>query len=172
MPLFDRALAVTDGDPALADLRLLLQLNQAAALGDLDRYDAAIVAAEQVRQRADDAGNVVRLAQAQSVLGELLFDVGRWDDALAEVDLDSGGSKNPVSSVATTASPPRSACTAGTPRQAQHIADAERYAARLPGRVIVRSRLPGAWTGSGSTRRPKPWPYCWTGCRTRRSRPS
>jgi DNA-binding CsgD family transcriptional regulator len=96
MSLFDRALAVAEGDPALADLRLLLKVNQAATLGELDRYEEAIAAAEQVRQLADEAGNVVRLAQAQSVLGELLFDVGRWDDALAEVDLVTLYTKNPV----------------------------------------------------------------------------
>ncbi|WP_026423493.1 ATP-binding protein [Actinokineospora inagensis] len=84
LPLFDRALAVT-GDPALLDLRLLLQINQAVALGDVDRYDEAIVAATAVRTLAQEAGGLVRLAQAHSALGELLFDVGRWDDALVEV---------------------------------------------------------------------------------------
>ena len=55
LPLFDRALAVANGDPALADLRLLLQINQAVALGDLDRYDAAISAARAGRgQLADE----------------------------------------------------------------------------------------------------------------------
>src|SRR5262249_15304620 len=66
--LFERAITATEGDPALIDLRLLMQINQAVALGDLDRYDDAIEAAEQVRRLADDAGNVVRLAQAHSVL--------------------------------------------------------------------------------------------------------
>src|SRR5262249_53055939 len=74
LPLFERALAAIEGDSALVDLRLVLQINQAAALGYLDRYDDAISAAAQVRQLADEAGNVVRLGQAQSVLGELLFD--------------------------------------------------------------------------------------------------
>src|SRR5205807_2257057 len=76
-------------------LRLLLQINQAVALGDLDRYETAIQAATQVRQLADDAGNVVRLVQAQEVLGELLYEVGRWDDALAEFDARAGTSRAP-----------------------------------------------------------------------------
>jgi hypothetical protein len=63
----------------------MLQINQAAVYGELDRYSEAIESAAQVRRLADEAGNVVRLAQAQSVLGELLFEVGHWDDALAEV---------------------------------------------------------------------------------------
>ncbi len=89
LPLFERALAVAEGDPSLADLRLMLLLNQAAALGDLDRYDEAIEAAERACEQADASGSMVRLAQATSVLGELLFDVGRWDYALKR--LDPGG---------------------------------------------------------------------------------
>ncbi|PPK70940.1 AAA family ATPase [Actinokineospora auranticolor] len=85
LPLFDRALAVTAADPALLDLRLLLQINQAVALGDLDRYPEAVAAATAVRALAQESGGLVRLAQAHSALGELLFDVGRWDDATAEV---------------------------------------------------------------------------------------
>jgi hypothetical protein len=50
LPPFDRVLAVTQDDPALTDLRLLLQINQAVTLGDLDRYEEAI-AVGQVRAR-------------------------------------------------------------------------------------------------------------------------
>ena len=42
LPLFDRALAVTESDPALTDLRLLLQINKAVTLGYLDRYEEAL----------------------------------------------------------------------------------------------------------------------------------
>ena len=41
LPLFDRALAVTEADPALTDLRLLLQINKAVSLAALDRYEEA-----------------------------------------------------------------------------------------------------------------------------------
>jgi DNA-binding CsgD family transcriptional regulator/tetratricopeptide (TPR) repeat protein len=87
LPLFDRALAVTQSDPALTDLRLLLQLNKAVNLGSLDRYDEALALAEQARQLADQVGTTIRLAQAHCVLGQLLFEAGRWDDALAEVEV-------------------------------------------------------------------------------------
>ncbi|GAA1035601.1 LuxR family transcriptional regulator [Virgisporangium ochraceum] len=90
LPLFERALAVAEGDPSLADLRLMLLLNQAAALGDLDRYDEAIESAERAREQADASGSMVRLAQATCVLAELLFDVGRWDDVLERLDPDGG----------------------------------------------------------------------------------
>ena len=96
LALFDRALTVTEGDPALTDLRLLLQINKAVALGCLDRYEEALAAARQARHLADLAGTLIRLAQAHSALGQLLFDTGRWDDALAEVDVLPEDLKEPV----------------------------------------------------------------------------
>jgi ATP/maltotriose-dependent transcriptional regulator MalT len=95
LPLFDRALDVVGDDPALNDLRLLLQINKAVALGELDRYDEALGTAMRVRQLADHSGSLVRLAQAQTALGELLFQVGRWDDALAEVETLTNDFKDP-----------------------------------------------------------------------------
>jgi DNA-binding CsgD family transcriptional regulator len=86
LPLSDRALTVTQADPALTDLRLLLQLNKAVTLGNLDRYDEALVVARAARQLADQVGTAVRLAQAHCVLAQFLFETGRWDDALAEAD--------------------------------------------------------------------------------------
>src|SRR5579859_1090216 len=87
VPVFDRALAVTQADPTLTDLRMLLQINQSVMLGNLDRYEEALAAAEQARDLADRVGTAVRLAQAHSALGQLLFETGRWDDALAEVEI-------------------------------------------------------------------------------------
>jgi tetratricopeptide (TPR) repeat protein len=95
----DQALAVAAGDPLLVDLRLLLRTNQAAILGELDQYERAIDAAERACRLADDSGNVIRLAQAQSVLAELFFEVGRWDDAVAEVDPVFTSTKNVVGRV-------------------------------------------------------------------------
>ena len=86
LPLFERALTVTEADPALTDLRVLLQINMAVALGNLDRYEEAIAAARQALYLADQAGTAIRRGQAHSALGELLFDTGRWDEALAEVE--------------------------------------------------------------------------------------
>ena len=47
LPLFERALTVAEADPALIDLRVLLQINLAVTLGNLDRYEEAIGAARQ-----------------------------------------------------------------------------------------------------------------------------
>jgi DNA-binding CsgD family transcriptional regulator len=85
LPLFNRALAVTQAEPGLTDLRLLLQINQAVALAGLDRYDEALTAARQARQLASQVGTARRRMQAHSALGQLLFETGRWDEALAEV---------------------------------------------------------------------------------------
>ncbi|HET7015054.1 MAG TPA: AAA family ATPase [Streptosporangiaceae bacterium] len=86
LPLFDRALTVTRADPTLTDLRLLLQINKAIALGMLDQYDEALAAARQALALADHVGTVVRLVQAHGALGQLLFDTGRWDEAMIEVE--------------------------------------------------------------------------------------
>ncbi len=95
LPLFDRALAVTESDPALTDLRLLLQINQAVTLGCLDQYEQAFAAAEQARDLADRVGTTRRLAQAHCALGQLLFETGRWDEALAELEVVPEDQKEP-----------------------------------------------------------------------------
>jgi DNA-binding CsgD family transcriptional regulator len=96
LPLFDRALAVTQSDPALTDLRLLLQINKAVALGNLDQYEEALAVAGQARHLADQVGTTMRLAQAHGALGQLLFKTGRWDDALAEVEILPENLKEPT----------------------------------------------------------------------------
>ena len=85
LPLYDRALTVTETDPALTDLRLLLQINNAVTLASLDRYEQAFAAAGQARHLADQVGTTFRLAQAHGALGQFLYETGRWDDALAEL---------------------------------------------------------------------------------------
>jgi DNA-binding CsgD family transcriptional regulator len=96
LPLFDRALTVTQSDPALTDLRLLLQINKALTLGNLDQYEEALAAAGQARHLADQVGTVIRLAQAHGALGQLLFGTGRWDEALAEVEILHEDLKEPA----------------------------------------------------------------------------
>jgi DNA-binding CsgD family transcriptional regulator len=96
LPLYDRALTVTQADPALTDLRLLSQLNKAISLGNLDRYEEALAAAGQARHLADQVGTAIRLAQAHCALGQLLFQTGRWDEALAEVGMVHEDLKEPA----------------------------------------------------------------------------
>jgi tetratricopeptide (TPR) repeat protein len=96
LPLLERALTVTEADPALTDLRLLLQVNLAVTLGNLDRYEEALAAARQALHLADQAGTVLRQVQAHSALGELLFDTGRWAEAMAEVETLHDEVKEPM----------------------------------------------------------------------------
>ncbi|HEY3733052.1 MAG TPA: LuxR C-terminal-related transcriptional regulator, partial [Streptosporangiaceae bacterium] len=96
LPLFDRALTVTQAEPALTDLRLLLQINKAVTLGDLDQYEEALTAARQAQQLADQVGTAIRLAQAHGALGQLLYEMGRWDDALTEVKILQEDLKEPA----------------------------------------------------------------------------
>ena len=106
LPLLDRAIGVTQSDPALADLRLLLQINKAVTLGDLDRYEEALAVAGQARQLAGQVGTTPRLAQAHTARCQLLFDTGRWDDALAEAVIVPEDLKEPMRPASTSASPP------------------------------------------------------------------
>jgi DNA-binding CsgD family transcriptional regulator len=96
LPLFDRALSVTQGEPGLTDLRLLLQINKAVALGNLDRHQEAFAAARQAQHLADQVGTVIRRVQAHSALGQLLFDTGQWDEAMTEVELLHDDLKEPA----------------------------------------------------------------------------
>jgi tetratricopeptide (TPR) repeat protein len=95
LPLFDRALGVTEADPALTDLRLLLQINKVATLGNLDQYEQALAVARQARHLAGQVGTTLRLAQAHGALSQLFFETGRWDDALAELEIMPEDLKEP-----------------------------------------------------------------------------
>jgi DNA-binding NarL/FixJ family response regulator len=96
LPLYSRALAVTETDPALHDLGLLLQINKGVALGAIDRWDEALATAERARQLADQVGTSLRLAQAQCILSQFLYEVGRWDDALTEIAVVPEDLKDPL----------------------------------------------------------------------------
>jgi DNA-binding CsgD family transcriptional regulator len=96
LPLFDQALAATQSDPALTDLRLLLQINKAVVLGSVDRHEDALTVAGQARQLADQVGTAIRQAQAHGALGQLMFQTGRWDDALAELESVPENLKEPA----------------------------------------------------------------------------
>jgi DNA-binding CsgD family transcriptional regulator len=85
LPLYSRALDVTETDPALNDLGLLLQINKAITLCNLDRWDEALSTAQRARQLADQVGTSHRLAQVQCALAQTLHEMGRWDDALTEI---------------------------------------------------------------------------------------
>ena len=138
LPLYDRALTATQADPALADLRLLVQVNLAITLGSLDRYEEALAAARQARDFADQVGATLRLGQARGALGQLLYQMGRWDDALAEMesmpeDLKEDGAVCTELGIAAVISFHRG----DVPGARRHLATAAPYAARLKPRLVA-----------------------------------
>jgi DNA-binding CsgD family transcriptional regulator len=138
LPLFDRALAATQADPALTDLRLLLQINQAVTLGNLDRYEEALAAAGQARHLADQVGTTIRLAQAHAALSQLLFQTGRWDDALTEVEILPEDLKEPAVACVDLAIAAVICFHRGEVEVARHrLAAATQYAKRLGHRLIT-----------------------------------
>ena len=137
LPLFDRALAVTGSDPALTDLRLLLQINQAITLGCLDRYEQAFAAAGQARDLADRVGTTMRLTQAHYALAQLLFEAGRWDEALAELEIVPGDLKEPGAACSGLGMAAVIGFHRGqTDAARRHLAAAEPHAKRLGNRPI------------------------------------
>ena len=137
LPLFDRALTVTQADPALTDLRLLLQINKAVTLGNLDRYDEAFMAARQAQHLADQVGTVIRRVQAHNVLGQLLFDTGRWEEALAEVAVLPEHVKEPIAACSDLGIAAVICFHRGDAAAArQHLAAAVPHAERIGNRVI------------------------------------
>jgi DNA-binding CsgD family transcriptional regulator len=142
LPLFDRALAVTESDPALTDLRLLLQINQAVTLGCLDQYEQAFAAAEQARHLADRVGTTRRLAQAHYALGQLLFETGRWDEALAELEIVPEDLKEPGAACSELGIAAVIGFHRGETEAARrHLAAAAPYAERLGNRPISQLAL-------------------------------
>jgi DNA-binding CsgD family transcriptional regulator len=142
LPLFDRALAVTESDPALTDLRLLLQINQAVTLGCLDQYERAFAAAGQARDLADRVGTTRRLAQAHGALGTLLFETGRWDEALAEVEIVPEDLKEPGAGCSELGIAAVIGFHRGeTDTARRHLAAAEPHAKRLGNRPISQLAL-------------------------------
>jgi DNA-binding CsgD family transcriptional regulator len=96
LPLYDRALAVTETDPALNDLGLLLQINKAVTLFNLDRCDEALATAERAGQLADQVGTSLRVVQAHITLCQALHELGRWDEALTEIAVVPEDLKDPL----------------------------------------------------------------------------
>jgi DNA-binding CsgD family transcriptional regulator len=82
----DRALQVIGTDPRATDLRLLLLSNRPAALLVLDRRAEALATAQQALVEAEQAGTP-RLRLIRTALAYMYYEAGRWDDAIAELEL-------------------------------------------------------------------------------------
>jgi DNA-binding NarL/FixJ family response regulator len=134
--LIERALAVIGDDPEAADLRLLLLTNRLIWLGYLDR--AADAEARELLVLAQRAGTA-RISMARLSVAWVLYDTGRWDDALAELDalLESGAD---VLDFAVTGARGLAALIAGHRDDRAGAAAHLRAARELPG-LVGRHRL-------------------------------
>ncbi len=83
LDIVTRALAVIGDAPATADLRLILLTNEFVTLADLDRD--AIAECRELLTLAERTGTT-RGGAIRTSAAMYLFDVGRWDDALAELE--------------------------------------------------------------------------------------
>jgi DNA-binding CsgD family transcriptional regulator/tetratricopeptide (TPR) repeat protein len=81
----NRALSMVEMDPQAIDLRLLLLANKTFHLSNMDLQAEAIAAARQALALAERAGTP-RVQQVRYGLAQLHFDLGEWDDALAELE--------------------------------------------------------------------------------------
>jgi DNA-binding CsgD family transcriptional regulator len=137
LPLYERGLAVTETDPGLADLGLLLLVNKAVVLCNLNRYDEALTTAQAARQLADQVGTPFRLGQAHGILGQLFFETGRWDDALTEIATVPMDLKEPVQASDELAITAVICFHRNEPEAARrHLADAAPHTVRAGQRVI------------------------------------
>ena len=89
-----RALAAVGDDPRATDLRLLALSARTATLGDLDRQPEALAAARQALVLAEQTGTP-RLEMIRGFLAHRYFELGQWDDALAELE-PADGPQSPV----------------------------------------------------------------------------
>jgi tetratricopeptide (TPR) repeat protein/transcriptional regulator with XRE-family HTH domain len=153
LPLFDRALDVTQSDPVLTDLRLMLQINKAETLGSLDRHEEALALAGQARYLAGQIGITHRLAQAYIVRCQLLFATGRWDDVLAEAAIVPEDLNYPALgcvdfSIAAVISFHRGQPDTARRHLAAAVPHAERFGHRLIGPLALARSLDREWDGA------------------------
>ena len=148
----------TETDPALYDLGLLLQINKAVTLCNLDRCDEALATAERARQLADRVGTSIRLAQAHNVLGQALYEMGRWDDALTEIAVVPEDLKEPPSACCELSIAAEIGFHRNEPEAARrHLAAAEPHAQRIghrldPTACARQVTRPGAGRGARAKR--------------------
>jgi DNA-binding CsgD family transcriptional regulator/tetratricopeptide (TPR) repeat protein len=89
----DRALGIIGEHADTMDLRLMLLANRAYAFEALERIPEAVAAAREAMRACERFGSRARRGVSRTMLAEILYHAGEWDDALAE--LDPVGSSSP-----------------------------------------------------------------------------
>jgi DNA-binding CsgD family transcriptional regulator/tetratricopeptide (TPR) repeat protein len=83
--LIDEALPMTEGEPRLADLRLLMIYNRLQYLRQLGDLEEAWDLARDTVARSELSGSS-RLGTLHVTTACLAYELGRWDEAIAELD--------------------------------------------------------------------------------------
>lgn len=83
--LIDQALPLTSEDRHLLDLHLLLLVNRTADTLELGRFGEASTVARQALARNELSGSP-RLGTLRMQAGRIAFELGRWDEATAELE--------------------------------------------------------------------------------------
>jgi DNA-binding CsgD family transcriptional regulator/tetratricopeptide (TPR) repeat protein len=91
LPVLERSLATLGEDLHTADLRLLMLYNRLAILETLDRLAEADVAARELVTAAERYAAPHRLAVSRCGAADYYYQVGRWDEALAELETLADG---------------------------------------------------------------------------------
>jgi DNA-binding CsgD family transcriptional regulator len=86
LELIERALNVVADQPEATDLRLTLLGNRMTALANLGRMVEGDHVVGETMALAEQAATPAQLARLRLRVSEYWFSVGRWDDALAELD--------------------------------------------------------------------------------------
>lgn len=85
-------LAEVGDDPQATDVRVLLLTNRAYALTDIDRTAEAVSTIKRALILGEQMGSA-RLSMTRTALANLYIETGHWDDALAELEPPTGGSR-------------------------------------------------------------------------------
>jgi DNA-binding CsgD family transcriptional regulator/tetratricopeptide (TPR) repeat protein len=84
--LIDEALPIIGQDPRLADLRLLMVYNRVGIAEELGDLEAAWELARDTLARSELSGSP-RLGTLRSNTASLAYELGRWDEAMAELEV-------------------------------------------------------------------------------------
>ena len=87
----EQGLGLLGDDPETADLRLMLMHNRMSGLSGLDRLAEADAALREALDAAERYAAPPRLAAIRSAAAEHYYQVGQWDDALAELETIGDG---------------------------------------------------------------------------------
>ena len=84
----DEILSITEGNAELLDVRLRAMGNRSAMLHELDRFCESEATVRQALMLAEQSASIApaALASLRVRVADLNFVLGRWDDALAELD--------------------------------------------------------------------------------------